>query len=158
MQFFLCLDWLLVQKCGIFHSLLLYSLFPASQMFSKSRHVQNSPNSGSFWANIEFEQKLASLPYVSEVGKVYGTPGQCAFTRTHPLDDTYKDYVYTGIIACDTTAFRLFDFKIIHDFGITGDKSIWLTERAVRELNIDEQLFSQVHLLVHLLLIITLKI
>ena len=88
-------------------------------------------------ANIEFEQKLASLPYVSEVGKVYGTPGQCAITRTHPLDDTYKDYVYTGIIACDTTAFRLFDFKIIHDFGITGDKGIWLTERAVRELNID---------------------
>ena len=88
-------------------------------------------------ANIEFEQKLASLPYVSEVGKVYGTPGQCAFTRTHPLDDLYMNYVYTGIIACDTTAFRLFDFNIILDFGIAGDKGIWLTERAVRELNID---------------------
>ena len=89
--------------------------------------------------NVEFEQKLRSLPYVDEIGKVYGAPGQCAFTRTHQLDESWQNYVYTGIIACDTTAFRLFDFKILHDFGITGDKGIWLTERAVRELDIDLQ-------------------
>ena len=60
-------------------------------------------------------------------------------TADHYFSLTIKNYVYTGITACDTTAFRLFDFKIIHDFGITGDKGIWLTESAVRQLDIDQR-------------------
>ncbi len=85
----------------------------------------------------DFEKKLEELPYVSDYGRTYGRPGQSASTSIVPLDEFYHDYVFLGAISCDTTAFRLYDFKVVRDYGRSDKSGVWLTESAVKALSID---------------------
>ena len=115
-------------------------------MSSQIKHMINMPMN----ANIDnlylcnthtfspdFEQKLDELPYVGDYGRTYGRPGHSASTSIVPLDEHYHDYIYLGAISCDTTAFRLYDFKVVRDYGRADKSGVWLTESAVRALSID---------------------
>ena len=42
-----------------------------------------------------------------------------------------------GIFKCDATAFQLFGFKIVRDYGLPSGEGVWLMESAVRKLEID---------------------
>ena len=82
---------------------------------------------------------LASKPYVDRLGKSNGYPGagQMSFTTT-----VEGQKVLVGILQCDGTAFDMFGFGVVEDFGTPRNNSLWFTESAARVFSLDKENLS----------------
>ena len=74
------------------------------------------------------EDRLRTLPCVQEIGYGRGFPGSTAFSVGYRMDDG-RDYGLRPII-CDSTFFRMLNFRIVEDFGHPLTGSLWLSESA----------------------------
>ena len=133
--------FIIIQNC-IAIVLIAVSLVMGSQI----RHMMNMPvhadidslyicNTQTF--NPAFEEKLRGLPYVSDIGKTYGRPCGNALNNVVALDENYTSLVSLGEIHCDSTAFRMYGFDVVRDYGQPGMRGAWLTEGAVQALGIN---------------------
>ena len=77
---------------------------------------------------------LAAKPYVDRIGKSEGFPGKgnMGFTTT-----VNGQKAYVGMLQCDETAFDMFGFDIVEDFGTPRKNSLWFTESAARLYSVD---------------------
>ena len=87
--------------------------------------------------DVTFEEKLKVLPYVTEIGKAFGRPCGNASNWGLPINGDYENIVTFSVMYSDTTAFRLFDYQVIHDFGRPGRFGIWLTESTFKLFGMD---------------------
>ena len=113
-------------------------------MESQVKHMMDMPlnaNADSLFIcstlNSEFEKTLRELPYVEKFGRAHGRPGQSIGSYGFPLNNDFEKPVRLGIFECDTTAFQLFGFKVVRDYGLPSGVGVWLMESAVRKLEID---------------------
>jgi len=79
---------------------------------------------------------LAEKPYVERMGTSNGFPsnGQMTFSTT-----VNGQKVFVGMLQCDETAFDMFGFDIVKDFGTPRRNSLWFTESAARVFSLDEE-------------------
>jgi putative ABC transport system permease protein len=47
--------------------------------------------------------------------------------------------IHFGILQCDETAFDMFDFQVVKDFGTPRMNALWFTESAARIYSLDEE-------------------
>jgi len=87
--------------------------------------------------NDDFTKTLRELPFVEEFGRSNGRPGERCASFGFRLDNDPDKPVSLDICECDTTSFRLFGFRIVKDCGVPGGEGAWLTESAVRKLEIN---------------------
>ena len=113
-------------------------------MESQVKHMMDMPlnaNTDSLFIcttlNSEFEKTLRELPYVEKFGRAHGRPGKSLGSYGFPLNNDFEKPVRLGIFECDTTAFQLFGFKVVRDYGLPSGEGVWLMESAVRKLEID---------------------
>ena len=113
-------------------------------MESQVKHMMDMPlnaNADSLFIcstlNSEFEKTLRELPYVEKFGRAHGRPGKSIGSYGFPLNNDFEKPVRLGIFECDTTAFQLFGFKVVRDYGLPSGEGVWLMESAVRKLEID---------------------
>ena len=116
----------------------------ALTMESQIKHMMDMPlnaNTDSLFicttSNNEFEKTLQELPYVETFGRAYGRPGESYGSYGFPLNNDFEKQVRLGIFECDATAFNLFGFKIVRNYGLPSNEGVWLMESAVRKLEID---------------------
>ncbi len=113
-------------------------------MEAQIRHMMDMPlnaNSDSLFichtSNNEFENTLRELPYIEKFGAADGRPGNAYATYGFPLNGDLDKHVTLGLLECDTTAFDIFGFKTVRDYGLPSGEGVWLMESAVRKLEID---------------------
>ena len=90
-----------------------------------------------YYYDVKFEEKLKSLPYVTEVGKAFGRPCGNASNWGLPINGDYENQVSFSVMYSDTTAFRLFEYQVVHDFGQPGGFGMWMTESTFERLKMD---------------------
>ena len=69
------------------------------------------------------ENALKNLPFVSDIGISEGFPGKTTETNTF---DREGNEIRIGMIFCDSTAFRLYDFKKVSDNNHPILNSVWM--------------------------------
>ncbi len=89
--------------------------------------------------SADFEKTLRELPYVEEFGRASGRPGQSSGTYGFRLNNEVNKDVTMQMCECDEKAFELFGFKIVKDYGVPNGEGAWLTESAVRKLEMDPE-------------------
>ena len=87
--------------------------------------------------DVGFEQKLKSLPYVTEFGRSFGRPCGNAMNWALNINGDPENEFHFSVMYSDTTAFRLFDYQVVHDFGQPGRFGMWLTESTFKRLELD---------------------
>ena len=87
--------------------------------------------------DVGFEQKLKSLPYVTEFGRSFGRPCGNTMNWALNINGDPENEVGFSVMYSDTTAFRLFDYQVVHDFGQPGRFGMWLTESTFKRLELD---------------------
>ena len=100
-------------------------------------NVENLYSCRNYYYDAAFEEKLKALPYVTDVGKAFGRPCGNASNWSLPINGDRENEVSFSVMYSDTTAFRLFDYQVIHDFGIPGRLGMWMTESTFERLGID---------------------
>ena len=100
-------------------------------------NVDNLYSCRNYYYDVAFEEKLKALPYVTEVGKAFGRPCGNASNWGLPINGDYENIVTFSVMYSDTTAFRMFDYQVIHDFGMPGRLGMWMTESTFKRLGID---------------------
>ena len=101
-----------------------------------------------YYANIysaDFEKQLRELPYIDDFGRASGRPGQSSGTYGFQINNDINKPVTIDVCECDFKAFELFGFKIVKDYGVPNGEGAWMTESAVRklEMDIDNPVFPQ---------------
>ena len=81
------------------------------------------------------DDELARKPYVERMGFTNGYPGHTGMRLSSPLNGQKMD---VGILSCDTTAFEMYGFEIVKDYGTSRMGSLWFTESAARAYGLDE--------------------
>ena len=115
-------------------------------MSSQIRHMINMPLN----ANTEglylcktftggFEKTLMELPYVSQIGRCEGRPGESSSLYGFELNNDVNKEVTVSISYCDSASFALYGFKVVRDYGVPRGKGAWLTESAMRKLEINPE-------------------
>ena len=79
---------------------------------------------------------LAEKPYVDKIGTSNGFPGDGHMQISTTVEG---QKVNIGMLQCDGTAFELFGFEVVKDFGTPRLNSLWLTESAARVFSLDEE-------------------
>jgi putative ABC transport system permease protein len=79
---------------------------------------------------------LAQKPYVDRIGSSSGYPGKSQMTMETTVDG---NKIHFGILQCDETAFDMFDFQVVKDFGTPRMNALWFTESAARIYSLDEE-------------------
>lgn len=87
-------------------------------------------------SNSKLRKDIASLPYVKRIGESAGHPGSAGMRMGTKLKSD-EDMVYFNIMSCDTTAFSMYDFKILHRVNTSGLSGLWLTESTFNTLGMD---------------------
>ena len=82
------------------------------------------------------DDELARKPYVERMGFTNGYPGRTGMSLSSQLNGQKMDI---GIISCDTTAFEMYGFEVIRDYGTSRMGSLWFTESAARAYGLDEE-------------------
>ena len=82
------------------------------------------------------DDELARKPYVERMGFTNGYPGRTGMSLSSQLNGQKMDI---GIISCDTTAFEMYGFEIVRDYGTSRMGSLWFTESAARAYGLDEE-------------------
>ena len=85
-----------------------------------------------------FVNDLSELPYVGKIGRSDGMPGQRYMTLGMPLNEDRSKQINVNACRCDSTAFEMFKFKVVKNYGLPGNKGLWLTESAFKVLELDE--------------------
>lgn len=85
-----------------------------------------------------FVNELTQLPYVGKVGRAHGMPGQRYMCLGIPINEDMSKKANINVCCCDSIAFEMFEFKVVKNFGLPGNRGIWLTETAFKMLEIDE--------------------
>ncbi len=78
---------------------------------------------------------LAAKPYVDKIGVSSGFPGKGNMSISTTVDGQKYNI---RLLQCDETAFEMFGFEQVKDFGRPRKGSLWFTESAARIYNIDE--------------------
>ena len=78
---------------------------------------------------------LAAKPYVDKIGVSSGFPGKGNMSISTTVDGQKYNI---RLLQCDETAFEMFGFEQVKDFGRPRKGSLWFTESAARMYNIDE--------------------
>ena len=86
-----------------------------------------------------FEKTLRELPYVGQIGRAQGRPGDGSTSFGFLLNDDINVSVTVRLCYCDSTAFTLYGFKIVRDYGVPGGRGAWMTESAMKKLEIDPE-------------------
>lgn len=86
-----------------------------------------------------FEKTLMELPYVSQVGRSDGRPGENMSLLGFALNNDPDRRVTVSLCYCDSTAFALYGFIVVRDYGVPKGKGAWLTESAIRKLEINPE-------------------
>ena len=86
-----------------------------------------------------FEKTLMELPYVSQVGRSDGRPGDNMSLLGFALNNDPDRRVTVSLCYCDSTAFALYGFIVVRDYGVPKGKGAWLTESAIRKLEINPE-------------------
>ncbi len=89
--------------------------------------------------NSEFGKKLDELPFVEKHGITGGGPGRRVSLYGFKLDDEAETFVRINVCECDSSAFSIFGFKIVRDYGAASERQIWITESAIRNLCMDPE-------------------
>ncbi len=89
--------------------------------------------------SADFEKTLRELPYVEEFGRASGRPGRSSGTYGFRLNNEANKDVTMQMCECDAKAFELFGFKIVKDYGVPNGEGAWLTESALRKLEMDPE-------------------
>lgn len=100
-------------------------------------NVDNLYSCRNYYYDVAFEEKLKALPYVTEVGKAFGRPCGNACNWCLPINGDRENEVAFSVMYSDTTAFRLFGYQVIHDFGRPGKFGMWMTESTFERLKMD---------------------
>ena len=79
---------------------------------------------------------LAQKPYVDKIGSSSGYPGKGQMNMQTTVDGNKVDI---GILQCDETAFEMFGFEVVKDFGTPRMNALWFTESAARIYSLDEE-------------------
>ena len=82
------------------------------------------------------DDELARKPYVERMGFTNGYPGRTGMRLSSQLNGQKMEI---GIISCDTTAFEMYGFEIVRDYGTSRMGSLWFTESAARAYGLDEE-------------------
>ena len=95
--------------------------------------------------SADFEKQLRELPYADDFGRAMGRPGQHSGSYGFRLTNDLDKYVKIDVCECDSKAFDLFGFNIVKDYGVPDKEGAWLTESAIRmlEIDIDNPAFPQ---------------
>ena len=94
----------------------------------------NNKDIGIIDANGEiYDAALLNTPYVKSIGKA-SSQIQGGFREW--LRTSNGEFVYADVFLCDTTAFRIIDFQIKHDFNTDLMKSVWISERLMNNLGL----------------------
>ena len=94
----------------------------------------NNKDIGIIYANGEiYDAALLNTPYVKSIGKASSQiqGGLWEWLRT-----SNGEFVEADVFLCDTTAFRIIDFQIKHDFNTDLMKSVWISERLMNNLGL----------------------
>ena len=73
------------------------------------------------------EDALKKLPFVTDVGISEGFPGQATEMTTY---DKEGNRISLGMIRCDSTAFRLYDFGKVSDNNMPTVNSVWMPQET----------------------------
>ena len=79
---------------------------------------------------------LEALPFVNRVGKSVGTPGSNP-GRQYSTTRDGRDILYL-LYRMDSTAFRMFDFKILEDYNVPLFNSVWFSDASFAATGFDE--------------------
>ena len=79
---------------------------------------------------------LAEKPYVDQIGTSNGFPSKGQMNLTTMVDG---QRVFVGMLQCDETAFGMFNFEVLKDYGTPVKQSLWFTESAARVFSLDEE-------------------
>ena len=79
---------------------------------------------------------VEQLPFVAESGKTNGHPGQPYFSMGVSLKGSSK-VASLSAIQCDPAAFEMFRFEKTEDFQLPSGAGAWISESAIREMDID---------------------
>jgi len=80
---------------------------------------------------------LESLPFVKRIGKCSGTPGNPASGQYSTTRDG-RDIMYR-LYKMDSTAFQMFDFKILKDYNAPIFNSVWFSDESFAATGFDEE-------------------
>lgn len=86
-----------------------------------------------------FDNTLRKLPYVEAIGRADGHPGQYCGSYGFPLREDIGNPVTMHTFNCDSTAFAIFGLKTVRCYGKQMARGAWLTESAVKKLEIDPE-------------------
>ncbi len=106
-------------------------------MEMQMRHMigrdMNANTDGIYRTNIDASgllDALQRLPFVRSIGKSTGYPGYFGMSAN------YADNHSLSLMFCDSTAFRIFGFKITHDFKPGNPYGTWMSESAANHHNV----------------------
>lgn len=87
-------------------------------------------------ADAGHEDAIKALPFVEEIARIDGYPGNPYMTLTMNEPDSNAP-VIMSLVNCDPEAFRMFKFEIIEDFHAPNSEGYWLSESAYRRFGTD---------------------
>ena len=79
---------------------------------------------------------VEQLPFVAESGRTNGYPGQPYFGMSVTPKGASKA-ISLSSIECDPTAFEMYRFEKTEDFQLQSGAGVWISESAIREMDID---------------------
>mgnify|MGYP003303115457 CR=1 FL=1 len=77
--------------------------------------------------------ELQNLPFVRSIGKSTGYPGYFGMSLNYADDSPTLSLMF-----CDSTAFRIFGFEIVHDFKSGNPYGTWMCESAANHHNVSQ--------------------
>ena len=94
----------------------------------------NNMDIGIIYGNGErYDAALLNTPYVKSIGKA-SSQIQAGFWEWLRTAD--GEYIEADVFLCDTTAFRIMDFQVKHNFNTDLIKSVWISERLMNNLGL----------------------
>ena len=132
--------FIIVQNC-IAVIMIAVSLTMQMQIKHMTDMPLNARVEGLYMARTNSEEiidTLSKLPYLGKIGRAEGRPGQSYMRLGVPVNEDRTRTLTFNMCNCDSTAFHLFEFKVVKNYGLPGNVGIWLTESAFRALELDE--------------------
>ena len=77
--------------------------------------------------------ELQNLPFVRSIGKSTGHPGSFGMAINYADDSPSLSLMF-----CDSTAFRIFGFEVVHDFKPGNPYGTWMCESAANHHNVSQ--------------------
>jgi putative ABC transport system permease protein len=82
------------------------------------------------------EDALKALPFISEMDRTDGFPGQPYMTMSLQDEET-GGTISCAFLYCGSEAFRMYGFEVVEDFQAPNGEGYWLSESAFRKFGTD---------------------